>query len=186
MQSKFKIEYLPVKKVKLNPGNPRFIKDEAFKRLVKSLKDCPSLFDARPCVCSDRTGELIVLGGNMRYRAAMELGYKEVPVIIMSGLSEDQEREIAIKDNGDFGEWDFDMLANEWGDLPLADWGIRDDFGCLNGSDREKLVQEDKDLQPYKKIRILISIDMDVADEVTDILDELRKIQGVEIEQGAN
>jgi hypothetical protein len=124
MQSKFKIEYLPVKKVKLNPSNPRFIKDEAFKRLVKSLKDCPSLFDARPCVCSDRTGELIVLGGNMRYRAAMELGYKEVPVIIMSGLSEDQEREIAIKDNGDFGEWDFDMLANAWSDLPLADWGI--------------------------------------------------------------
>lgn len=124
MQSKFKIEYLPVKKVKLNPSNPRFIKDEAFKRLVKSLKDCPSLFDARPCVCSDRTGELVVLGGNMRYRAAMELGYKEVPVIIMSGLSEDQEREIAIKDNGDFGEWDFDMLANAWSDLPLADWGI--------------------------------------------------------------
>lgn len=60
----------------------------------------------------------------MRYRAAKELKYKEVPVIVMAGLTEDQEREIAIKDNGSFGEWDYEALANEWGDLPLAEWGV--------------------------------------------------------------
>ena len=120
----YKIEYLPIDKVKLNPNNPRQIKDAKFKSLVKSLADCPDLFGARPLLCSDRTGELIVLGGNMRLRAALELKYKEVPVIIMSNLTESQEQEIAIKDNGTWGEFDFDTLANSWSDLPLVEWGI--------------------------------------------------------------
>jgi len=125
-----KTELISIRKVKPNPENPRTIKDAAFKRLVKSLEDCPDLFNARPLLCSDRTGELVVLGGNMRLRAAKELKYKEVPVIIMKGLTEEQEREIAIKDNGAFGEWDYDALANDWSHLPLADWGvdIPDDF----------------------------------------------------------
>ena len=101
----YKTQYLPINNLIINPNNPRLIKDANFKRLVKSLKDCPSLFDARPCICSDRTGELIIMGGNMRFLAAKELQYKEVPVIIMSGLTEAQEKEIVIKDNGDFGEF---------------------------------------------------------------------------------
>lgn len=121
---KHEIIYLPIGKLKPNPDNPRLIRDANFKRLVKSLKDCPQLFDARPCICSDRTGDLIVLGGNMRLMAAKELKYSEVPVIVMSGLTPDQEREIVIKDNGEnFGEWDFDLLAN-WSDEPLKDWGV--------------------------------------------------------------
>jgi hypothetical protein len=120
----YKIQYLPVGDIHLNPDNPRLIKDASFRRLVKSLQDAPDLFRARPLLCSDRTGELIVLGGNMRFRAALDLGYKEVPVIVMSGLTEAQEREIAIKDNGIWGEWDMDALANTWGDLPLTDWGV--------------------------------------------------------------
>jgi DNA modification methylase len=120
----YKIEYMPIEKLQVNPENPRLIKDKAFKSLVKSLKDCPSLFDARPCLCSDRTGELIILAGNMRYLAAKELKYKEVPVIVMSGLSEIQEREILLKDNGmTWGEWDMDLLSS-WSDLPLVDWGV--------------------------------------------------------------
>jgi len=122
---KYKIEYLPVGDLTLNPENPRFIKDDAYKRLVQSLKDCPALFDARPCLCSNRTQENIILGGNMRYRAALELKYKKVPTIIMSDLTVDQEHEIAAKDNADnFGEWDFDILANEWSEYPLEDWGV--------------------------------------------------------------
>ena len=121
---KQEIIYLPIGKLKPNPDNPRLIRDANFKRLVKSLKDCPQLFDARPCICSDRTGDLIVLGGNMRLMAAKELKYSEVPVIVMSGLTPEQEREIVIKDNGEnFGEWDFDLLAN-WSDEPLKDWGV--------------------------------------------------------------
>ncbi len=115
---------MPIGAVVLNESNPRFIKDEAFSMLVKSLKDCPSLFQARPLLCSDRTGEYVILGGNMRYRAAVELGYEIVPVIVFSGLSEEDEREIIIKDNGSFGSWDMDELANSWSDLPLNEWGI--------------------------------------------------------------
>ena len=121
---KHEIIYLPIGKLKPNPDNPRLIRDANFKRLVKSLKDCPRLFDARPCICSDRTGDLIVMGGNMRLRAAKELKYSEVPVIVMSGLTPEEEREIVVKDNGEnFGEFDFDLLANNWSDEPLKDWG---------------------------------------------------------------
>ena len=121
--NKYKIENIPIGRVKLNEKNPRFIKDAEFKKLVKSLQECPQLFDARPLLCSDRTGELIILGGNMRYRAAMELGWKTVPVIVMRGLTEAQEKEIIIKDNGAFGKWDMQVLAADWAELPLDDWG---------------------------------------------------------------
>ncbi|KKW12679.1 MAG: methylase N-4/N-6 domain-containing protein [Candidatus Gottesmanbacteria bacterium GW2011_GWB1_49_7] len=120
----YKIQYVPLAVLHLNPKNPRLIKDAAFRKLVKSLADCPTLFDARPCICSDRTGENIILCGNMRYLAAKELKRETVPAIIITGLTKAQEREITIKDNGDFGEWDFDILSNEWTDLPLMDWGV--------------------------------------------------------------
>ena len=121
----FKIEYLTPDKLKVNPSNPRLIKDTAFKSLVKSLEECPSLFDARPCICSDRTGDLVILAGNMRFLAAKELKYKKIPVIVMHGLTEAQEKEILIKDNGTtWGEWNFDLLANEFCDFPLKDWGV--------------------------------------------------------------
>ena len=120
----YKIQYLPISHLILNKDNPRLIRDANFKRLIKSLRDCPELFEARPCICSNRTGKNVIIGGNMRYLAAKELKYKEVPVIIMAGLTPDQEREIAIKDNGEtFGEWDFDLLSGR-DDLPLADWGV--------------------------------------------------------------
>lgn len=120
----YQIQDLPINQIKLNPENPRFIKDDNFKRLVKSLADCPDLFKARPLLCSDRTGDLVCLGGNMRLRAAKELKYKTVPVIVMDGLTIEQEKEIAIKDNGTWGSWDFDALANEWSAYPLVDWGV--------------------------------------------------------------
>ncbi len=145
MGKAYKIEYLPIGKVKLNEGNPRFIKDDAFKRLVKSLDDCPDLFRARPLICSDRTGELIVLGGNMRLRAAKELKYKEVPVIIMPGLTEEQEQEITIKDNGGFGEWDFEILANEWSHLPLVEWGVDIPEGLI---DQPEPTGDPRDAEP--------------------------------------
>ena len=117
-------QHYPVHQLHLNPDNPRFIRDERYKQLVTSLADNPQLLEARPILCSDRTGKLIVLGGNMRLRAAKELKLSTVPVVVMSGLTYDQEREIVIKDNASFGTWDFDILANDWSDLPLDDWGV--------------------------------------------------------------
>ena len=100
-----KIEWLPILKVRPNADNPRTIKDVSFQRLVRSLKECPELFEARPLLCSNRTKKLVVIGGNMRLKAALELGYETVPVITMCGLTKSQEKEISIKDNGTFGEW---------------------------------------------------------------------------------
>ena len=119
-----KIESRPIDTVRPNPDNPRTITAPAFKRLVKSLQDAPDLFNARPLLCSARTGELIVLGGNMRLEAARELKYDYVPCIVFKDLTPEQEQEIAIKDNGAFGAWDYDALANEWAHLPLEEWGV--------------------------------------------------------------
>lgn len=118
------IVYFPIGKIKLNPDNPRQIKTRDFNSLVKSLESAPEMFRARPLLVSDRTGELVVIGGNMRLRAAQKLKYGTVPAIVLSGLTEAKEKEIAIKDNGSWGEWDFDALANAWSDLPLSEWGI--------------------------------------------------------------
>lgn len=117
------VQYVPIKTLMNNPDNPRFIRDERFRQMVQSLRDCPEMFKVRPILCSDRTGKLVVLGGNMRLRAAKELKYEKVPVIVLHGLDEKQEREYVIRDNGQFGEWDYDLLSS-WDDLPLDDLGV--------------------------------------------------------------
>ena len=107
--------------IKLNPNNPRLIKDDKFKKLVKSIQDFPEMLNIRPIVVNS---DMIILGGNMRYKACKEAGLKEIPVIIADNLTEKQEREFLIKDNTSGGEWDFDMLANEWDIEQLEEWGL--------------------------------------------------------------
>lgn len=117
---------MQIKKVKLseikpNPNNPRIIKDDKFKKLVKSIQEFPEMLELRPIVVND---EMIVLGGNMRLKASKEAGLKEVPVIKASELTEEQQREFIIKDNVGFGEWDWEQLANEWNAEQLDEWGL--------------------------------------------------------------
>jgi len=169
--------------IKLNPDNPRRISDKQMERLVKSLQDFPDMLQLREIVVDE---DMMILGGNMRYLALKKIDEKECMAKIVEGLTPEQKREFIIKDNGVWGEWDMDLLANSWDDLPLADWGLPDEFHCLDGSDEEKLVQEEREIQPYKKVHILISIDIDKANEAIDVLDKLRKLRGVEIEQSAN
>lgn len=104
-----------------NPNNPRLIKDEKFKQLVKSIKDFPQMLELRPIVVND---QMVVLGGNMRLKACKEAGLKEVPVIKASELTEEQQREFIIKDNVGFGEWDWSMIANEWDAEQVIEWGL--------------------------------------------------------------
>lgn len=106
--------------VKPNPSNPRFIRDENFKKLVQSLKDFPEMMEARPIVVNK---DMMILGGNMRYKAAQEAGYKEIAVKVVD-WSEDKQKEFIIKDNVSGGEWDWDILANEWEQEQLEDWGL--------------------------------------------------------------
>ena len=110
-----------ISEVKLNPNNPRLIKDDKFKKLVKSIQDFPEMLDIRPIVVNS---DMVILGGNMRFKACKEAGLKEIPIIIANNLTEEQQREFLIKDNTSGGEWDFEMLANEWDVDLLEDWGL--------------------------------------------------------------
>lgn len=119
--SGYSVISLPLSEIKENPDNPRLIRDEKFKKLVKSLKDFPEMMNLRPVVVN---AEMVILGGNMRYRAAKEAGWSEMPVIIADNLTPEQEKEFIIKDNVSGGDWDWDILANEWDALQLEDWGV--------------------------------------------------------------
>tara|TARA_R110000737_G_scaffold57476_1_gene82825 strand:- start:1773 stop:2345 length:573 start_codon:yes stop_codon:yes gene_type:complete len=104
-----------------NEINPRYIKDDKFKKLVKSIKEFPEMLKLRPIVVNS---DMVVLGGNMRLKACKEAGLKEVYIIKAENLTEDQQKEFIIKDNVGFGEWDWDILGNEWDNIQLKDWGM--------------------------------------------------------------
>lgn len=114
------MKIVKITEVKLNPNNPRLIKDDKFKKLVQSVKDFPEMLNIRPIVVNQ---DMIILGGNMRYKACKEAGLKEIPVIV-TDLTEEQQREFLIKDNTSGGEWDWEVLANEWDTEQLEEWGL--------------------------------------------------------------
>jgi DNA modification methylase len=115
------MEKVKLSDIRPNPNNPRVIKDDKFKKLVKSITDFPQMLELRPIVVND---EMIVLGGNMRLKALEHLGIKETYIIKASDLTQKQEQEFIIKDNVGYGEWDWDQLANEWDVEDLDEWGL--------------------------------------------------------------
>jgi ParB-like chromosome segregation protein Spo0J len=111
---------LKITEIKVNPNNPRLIKDDKFKKLVKSIQEFPEMLNIRPIVVNT---DMVILGGNMRYKACIEAGLKTVPVLVVD-IPEDKQKEFLIKDNVSGGEWDWDMLANEWNTEELKEWGL--------------------------------------------------------------
>jgi len=150
---------MKLSEIKVNKSNPRIIKDEKFKKLIKSLEDFPKMMEFRPIVVND---DGMILGGNMRYRALLDLGYKEVPdnwVKKASDLTDDEKRRFIIVDNLSFGEHDWDALANEWDSEELESWGLDlPDF-----STDEILEDEQKDLS--SNIENLYRIEVICKDE---------------------
>ena len=124
MKPKAQVIYRSIADLKELPGNPRTIKKDQFEKLKTSIKDNSDYFEARPLILSNRTGELVILAGNQRYKASKALGLKEVPTVLLEGLSEEREKEIIIRDNVENGEWNIDMLANEWNPDDLINWGV--------------------------------------------------------------
>ena len=110
-----------ISKIQENKKNPRVIKGYKFEKLVKSIKDFPKMMELRPIIVNEQN---IILGGNMRYKAAVEAGLKEVFIVQAKDLTEKQQEEFIIKDNSSFGEWDWDLLANEWEVKELSEWGL--------------------------------------------------------------
>tara|TARA_R100001510_G_scaffold57610_1_gene66422 strand:+ start:2615 stop:3877 length:1263 start_codon:yes stop_codon:yes gene_type:complete len=126
-----KVKYVKPYEVKVNTDNPRIIKDTKFDKLIKSVKDLPQMLKMRPIIVND---DMIILGGNMRYQACIKAGIKQIPIIQYTkkehlDLNTDKTyeetcEEIIIKDNVGFGEWDWDILANEWNSVELDNWGL--------------------------------------------------------------
>jgi ParB-like chromosome segregation protein Spo0J len=141
------MKIVKLSEVKLNPNNPRLIKDDKFKKLVQSIKDFPEMLNIRPIVVNQ---DMIILGGNMRYKACKEAGLKELPIII-TDLTEEQQREFLIKDNTSGGEWDWEVLANEWDTEQLEAWGL-DLIKFDLEPDYEDLIGEEKNKPATMKI----------------------------------
>ena len=126
---------MELKNIKLNPNNPRFIKDEKFKSLVKSLVEFPVMTTLREVVIDE---DNVIIGGNMRYRAAKEAGWKDIPTKIFTRAMADENnkltnqtktyeqycKEIMIKDNISGGEWDWELLSSQFEKEELEDWGL--------------------------------------------------------------
>ena len=104
-----------------NIENPRQVNEVKFIKLKKSIQDLPQMLKLRPLIIDENN---IILGGNMRYRALVELGYKEVYVMKTTELTEEQKKEFIVKDNLSFGDWDYDLLANAWDSVELEIWGL--------------------------------------------------------------
>ena len=179
---KVTVKKVKLSEIKLNPDNPRTISKEDMARLVKSLQDFPEMMELREIIVDET---LTVLGGNMRTLALRKAGALEATAKVVEGLTAEQKREFVVKDNGAWGVWDFDLLANSWGDLPLDDWGIPGLVGLVGGNE-EKLDQKEEKLDAYNKTHILISVDILALGDVIELVNKLKKIEGVEIEQSSN
>ena len=131
------MQLINIQEVIPNQDNPRFIKDYKFKKLVKSIKEFPEMLKLRPIVVNNN---MVVLGGNMRLKACKEAGLKEVYIIKADELTKEQQREFIVKDNVGFGEWDWDMLSNEWNNQQLDDWGL--DLTPFEDSIEDVIAQE--------------------------------------------
>ena len=142
---------IKVKDLELNKGqiqglptNPRQWTKNDVQRLAKSITETPELLEARPLIAMPHGGKYVVLGGNLRLEALKSLKWDSAPVYLLpEGTSLEKQKEIVIKDNGSFGQWDMDALANEWDDLPLDDWGV--DVGTDVNKEVER-VKKDKEL----------------------------------------
>jgi ParB-like chromosome segregation protein Spo0J len=157
-----------VGEIKANPNNPRIIKDDKFKKLVKSIQDFPEMLKLRPIVVND---DMVVLGGNMRLKACKEAGLKMIPIIKANQLTEQQQKEFIVKDNVGYGEWDWDDLANNWDAEQLTDWGL--DIPNFN---TEGFADKNKELS-LNDITDLMTINLKYTEEEYHIVkDALLKI----------
>lgn len=166
MKKTTEVKVVKLSSLKSNPNNPRVIKDDKYQKLVKSLLEFPEMLDIRPIVVN---GDMVVLGGNMRLKACKEAGIEEVPIIIAKDLTEEKQREFIIKDNVGYGEWDWDMIANEWDVVQLEDWGL----DVIAKQNWEELDYIDENL-PAPEMRKDNVITITIPDE---LLGQIREIE---------
>ena len=160
--------------IKLNKDNPRFIKDEKFDKLKQSIKDFPQMLSLRPIVVDESN---IVLGGNMRLRALLDLGYTELDaewVKRADELTEEQKREFIIKDNVGFGSWEWETLANIWDVEELEEWGLdmpgvdidADEYG-------EDFNLPDGDKEPFQQMTFTLADEQ--AEQIKNAISDIKQ-----------
>jgi hypothetical protein len=161
--------------IKQNPNNPRSINKDKFAKLVKSIEEFPRMLELRPLVLNN---DNMVLGGNMRLKACKHIGLTEVPVVYADDLTEEEQRQFIIKDNVGYGAWDWDLLANEWANTDLADWGLdvwqpedEVDYSILDELDVDGDVA---DMSNNVKKAIQIEFDIEHYDEAYQLINEAR------------
>jgi len=166
------IEKVSIKAIKANPNNPRVIRDDKFRKLVKSINEFPEMLELRPIVVND---EMVVLGGNMRLKACKEAGLNEVAIIKASNLSEEQQAEFIIKDNAGFGEWDWDMLANEYNDQDLKDWGVDIPKFEELGDYGEDFTLSEGDKSPFQQITFTLADEQ--AEQIKNAIADIKQTE---------
>jgi len=163
--------------IRTNDHNPRFIRDERFAKLVKSIQEFPEMMALRPIVVD---ADNMVLGGNMRLRALQEAGYKEVPdewIKQASELTEDQQRRFIIADNVGFGQWDWDLIGNEWDAEQVGEWGLDLPEWAGDEPDIDDLIGEDRGKPPTMKITFETAEQLQEAEnDIQELID--RKFAG--------
>jgi len=166
-----------IKNIKPNPNNPRVIKDDKFQKLVKSIREFPEMLEKRPIVCfTDTDGKYIVLGGNMRLKASQEIGLKDLPIILADDWTQEQRNEFLIKDNVGFGEWDWDMLANEWDAEELTDWGLDiPNFENLKDEYGEDFTLPDGDKAPFQQMTFTLADEQ--AEQIKNAIADIKQTE---------
>jgi len=180
-----KIEKIALSKISPSPDNPRIIKDDKFNKLVKSIKDFPEMLEIRPIVVDE---DMVVLGGNMRYKACKAAGFKDVYIIKAESLTEEQKREFIIKDNASFGDWDWSLLNNNdmWDPTSIEDWGVdyfelpsEIDYSILDDDsddeDNEDIEKKLKDLTDGVKKAIQIEFQLKDYETATELVKHFRE-----------
>ena len=181
------IIFRKIEDIKKLENNPRTISEEQMDKLKESLINNQDYFQARPIILSNRTGEFVIIAGNQRYDASVQLGFKEVPTVLIEGLTEEREREIVIRDNVNNGEWDLLKIIKEWDCTALLDWGLFIDDSneekgrpALNGDELKNEHYEAVESLSYLKfggIKIPLSADEESKFQVA--LDKYMEENGV-------
>ena len=182
-----KIEKVDIKSLVMNPNNPRTIKDDKFKKLVKSIKEFPEMLDVRPIVVDEN---MVVLGGNMRTKACISAGLTEVSIIKFNDLSEDKKKEFVLKDNQSFGEWDNNLLSNWDKEMLLnsgfEEWEMLDIFGINDLDNKYKgniegsnFNPEEVDVNDYIKQNILFFNEFMIEFEDDSIKECIRNLKSI-------
>ena len=178
------MDYIAISKVRPNSENPRYIKDEKFKKLVQSIKEFPEMMPVRPIVVNK---EMVVLGGNMRLKAMQEAGLDKVWVEVVD-WSEDKQREFIIKDNVGFGEWDWDELANTWDAEDLNEWGLDvpnlDELDKLEDGEEIEIPQSVQLEPPMEYILVMAEPNSIEWEELKETL-QLRMVRRGEYKKGS-